>query len=142
MYLIDINFKVIITTIITVVRCRLFYYSIFSRYVRRMDEERPITLFLRKVVHRGHFNIPRSILDLIYTQTLMWLGFLFSPLLPFIILLTSFCLFYVKKYSLIYNLDPDRKSFAKSARTNFMFLLLMLLALFSSVVPVLFAMTQ
>lgn len=72
----------------------------------------------------------------------MWLGFLFSPVLPVIVLATSISLFYAKKYSLMYNLDPDHKSFSKSAKTNFMFLFLMLLALFASIVPVLFAVTQ
>jgi ABC-type transport system involved in Fe-S cluster assembly fused permease/ATPase subunit len=46
---------------------------------------------------KGNFNIAKSILDLIYTQALLWLGFFYSPFLPFVILVTSFMLFYVKK---------------------------------------------
>ena len=48
-------------------------------------------------VGRGTFNIPKSILDLIYTQCILWLGFIFCPLLPIIILITTIMLFYVKK---------------------------------------------
>lgn len=95
-----------------------------------------------RFVTKGNFNIPKSILDLIYTQSLLWLGFLFAPLLPFIVLLTSILLFYVKKYSLIWNLEPDKKGFQRSARTNFLFLFLMLLALFASVIPVMYAAIQ
>ena len=65
---------------------------------------------------KGTFNIPKSILDLIYTQLLLWyrslttlydpfqnsshpcrLGFLFSRLQPVVIILTIFITFYVKK---------------------------------------------
>ena len=97
---------------------------------------------LSKFIKKGNFNIPKSILDLIYTQSLLWLGFLFSPLLPAIVLFTSFILFYAKKYSLIFNLEPDKKGFERSARTNFIFLLLMLFALFAAAIPVLYAITQ
>ncbi len=117
------------------------FYS-FASYIVKKIKYKNLNMHLKKLVSRGNFNIPKSILDLIYTQSLMWLGFLFSPLLPFIILLTSCGLFYIKKYSLIFNLEPDKKGFARSARTNFMFLFLMLLALFASAIPVLYAVTQ
>lgn len=118
------------------------FHSILSRCVKKMNQEELMGKYLGKIVKRGHFNIPKSILDLIYTQTLMWLGFLFSPLLPLIVMITSFVLFYSKKISLIYNLEPDQKSFTRSAQTNFLFLLLMLFALFASIVPVFCAATM
>ena len=117
------------------------YLSILARLIKKIKYKN-LGIHLSKVVKRAKFDIPRSTLDLIYTQTLLWMGFLFSPLLPFIVLLTSFFLFYVKKYSLLYNLDPEKKDFGKSGRTNFVFLFLMLLTLFASAVPVLYAITQ
>lgn len=124
----------------------LFFCSLLSHCVKKMNQEESLGKYLGKylgkIIQRGHFNIPNSILDLIYTQTLMWLGFLFSPLLPLIVVLTSVALFYTKKISLIYNLEPDKKSFTRSARTNFLFLLLLLLSLFLSIVPVFFAATM
>ena len=95
-----------------------------------------------KKIGKGTFDIPTSILELIYMQSVLWLGFFFSPLLPAIILLTSFLLFYVKKYSLIWNLEPEKKGFQRSARTNYFFLALMLLALFIAIIPVSYAITQ
>ena len=76
-------------------------------------------------------------------------------MLPAVILITSFVLFYIKKvslnqihhkisqecshekyhhspvpqYSLIYNLEPDRRGATKTARNNFLYLLLMLATL-------------
>ena len=92
-------------------------------------------------IGKANFNIPKSTLDLIYTQTLLWLGFFFCPLLPAIILLTSLLLFYVKKYSLIWNLEPE-KSIQRSSRNNFLFLFLILLSLFASVIPVAYAIAR
>lgn len=116
------------------------YSSAMSRVVVRI-KWKDVGTKLRKIATKGNFNIAKSILDLIYTQTLLWMGFLFSPFLPVIILLTSFFIFYVKKYSLMWNLEPDKKGFQRSARTNFSFLGLMLLALFASIIPVLYAVT-
>ncbi len=127
---------------------RLFIFNSFSNSIlfhlvkRIRNENYRKKLSKIPLFQRGHFDIPRSILDLIYTQTLLWLGFLFSPWIPLIILPTTFLLFYVKKYSLMFNLDPDRKSLSKSARSNFIFLILMLCSLFISIIPVLFAVTQ
>ena len=77
---------------------------------------------LGEKIGKGNFNIPKSILDLIYTQALLWwashashmitllcvcnitcrLGFVFTPLTPAIILITTFILFYVKKVGTLY----------------------------------------
>lgn len=50
-------------------------------------------------IGKGNFNIPKSILDLIYTQALLWLGFIFTPLTPALIMITTFLFFYIKKVS-------------------------------------------
>ncbi|NWW42757.1 TMC5 protein, partial [Pedionomus torquatus] len=70
------------------------------------------------------FDIGRNVLDLIYVQTLIWIGILFSPLLPGIQTIAFSIVFYVKKVSLIMNCQPPRKVW-KTAQmtTSFMFLL-------------------
>ncbi|NXY81210.1 TMC5 protein, partial [Alcedo cyanopectus] len=70
------------------------------------------------------FDIGRNVLDLIYAQTLTWIGILFSPLLPVIQMLAFSIIFFVKKVSLLMNCQPPRKVW-KTAQmtTSFMFLL-------------------
>ncbi|NXQ82767.1 TMC5 protein, partial [Nyctibius grandis] len=70
------------------------------------------------------FDIGRNVLDLIYAQTLTWIGILFSPLLPGIQMISFAIVFYVKKVSLMMNCQPPRKVWRTAQMaTSFMFLL-------------------
>ncbi|XP_053847957.1 transmembrane channel-like protein 5 [Vidua macroura] len=70
------------------------------------------------------FDIGRNVLDLIYAQTLTWIGILFSPLLPGIQMIAFFIVFFVKKVSLIRNCQPPRKVWRTAQMmTSFIFLL-------------------
>lgn len=56
------------------------------------------------------FDVARNVLEIIYAQTLAWIGIYFSPLLPVIQILKFFILFYVKKVSLMQNCQPPRRT--------------------------------
>uniref|UniRef100_A0AAA9S3C9 Transmembrane channel-like protein n=1 Tax=Bos taurus TaxID=9913 RepID=A0AAA9S3C9_BOVIN len=93
--------------------------SLLGEFLRRIIGMRLITsLGLQE------FDIARNVLELIYAQTLVWIGTFFCPLLPFIQMITLFIMFYVKNISLMMNFQPPSKAWrASQMMTFFIFLL-------------------
>ncbi|XP_077172674.1 transmembrane channel-like protein 5 isoform X2 [Paroedura picta] len=81
------------------------------------------------------FDIARNVLDLIYVQTLAWIGIFFSPLIPAIQMVSFFIIFYVKKVSLMRNCQPPRKAW-RAAQMNTLFIFLLFFPSFTGVLSV------
>ncbi|KAM5132164.1 voltage-gated chloride channel TMC4 [Mantella aurantiaca] len=84
------------------------------------------------------FLVPPFVLDIIYGQTICWIGTFFCPLLPLLNTVKYFIIFYMKKITLFTNCRPADKTFRASS-ANFFFLLVLLLGLAMSWVPVLYS---
>uniref|UniRef100_A0AC11BQ04 Transmembrane channel like 5 n=1 Tax=Ovis aries TaxID=9940 RepID=A0AC11BQ04_SHEEP len=93
--------------------------SFLGEFLRRIIGMRLITS-----IGLQEFDIARNVLELIYAQTLVWIGTFFCPLLPFIQMITLFIMFYVKNISLMMNFQPPSKAWrASQMMTFFIFLL-------------------
>ncbi|XP_017668888.1 PREDICTED: transmembrane channel-like protein 7 isoform X2 [Lepidothrix coronata] len=83
----------------------------------------------------SEFRISDNVLEIIYGQTICWIGTFFSPLLPAIATVKYFIIFYIKKISLIHARKPaDRPIRASSS--NFFFLAVLLIGLILAFIPV------
>lgn len=74
---------------------------------------------------KPEFLIANNVMDLIYGQTLCWIGIYFSPLLPLINVIKFFILFYVKRFSVMNNCRPSDRRW-RATRSRFLFNMVLL----------------
>nr|CAB3267012.1 transmembrane channel-like protein 7 [Phallusia mammillata] len=75
----------------------------------------------------GHqeFSIPENVLDIVYAQTIGWIGAFYAPLLPVMVVLKFFIFFYLKKLTLLYNCRPATRPYRASRSGTFFFIILL-----------------
>ncbi|XP_055389995.1 transmembrane channel-like protein 5 isoform X2 [Condylostylus longicornis] len=87
------------------------------------------------------FDISRKSLGLVFNQTLLWVGLLFSPMLSAVVTLKMISNFYIMKYTLIH-LSKSPKHMWKSAQTQTLYLVFTFLSLLGVIVSLGYIMTQ
>ncbi|KAM7091382.1 transmembrane channel-like protein 7 [Ciconia maguari] len=80
------------------------------------------------------FGISDNVLEIVYGQTICWIGTFFSPLLPAIATIKYFIIFYVKKVSLIHTCKTAARPIRASS-SNFFFLVVLLIGLVLAFIP-------
>lgn len=79
------------------------------------------------------FDITRNTLNLIYNESLIFVGFFYSPLLPIVVTIKMFITFYIKKIGTLYNCQPASRSW-RASQTQTVFLILTFLSLLAAVI--------
>ncbi|XP_063286398.1 transmembrane channel-like protein 7 [Pelobates fuscus] len=81
------------------------------------------------------FEIPQNVLEIVYGQTICWIGTFYAPLLPAIATVKYFIIFYIKKISLMENCRPSSRPFRASS-SKFFFQVILLIGLVLACIPV------
>jgi len=89
--------------------------------------------FVKSSIDLPEFDLSMGSLSLIFNQSLLWIGLLFSPLLAAVVCIKMLLTFYIKKTVLIYCCKPPAK-FWRSAQTSTLFLVMTFLSLLGVVV--------
>ncbi|XP_017272464.1 transmembrane channel-like protein 7 [Kryptolebias marmoratus] len=87
------------------------------------------------------FSIPQNVLQIVYGQTICWIGTFYCPLLPAICTIKYFLMFYIKKTSLLHNCRPSVRPF-RASRSTFFFLVVLLIGLILASLPVVISVAQ
>ncbi|CAB3988804.1 transmembrane channel 7 [Paramuricea clavata] len=99
------------------------------------------TRVMRKFAPAPEFDIPRNVLELVYGQSLIWIGCYFSPLMAAMGVAKLFIMFYAKKIGLMYNCKPSSKPY-NSSRANYLFTMLLLLSYLICLVAIGYSITR
>ncbi|KAF5289737.1 hypothetical protein FQA39_LY03654 [Lamprigera yunnana] len=81
------------------------------------------------------FDIARYTLQLMYNQTLFWVGLYFSPLLSVVVVLKLWISWYIRRTCLLYFCEPSTKSW-RSSQTQTVFLILSFLSLLLVIITI------
>ncbi|RUS82725.1 hypothetical protein EGW08_009505, partial [Elysia chlorotica] len=70
-------------------------------------------------IGKSKFDLPIQVLDIVYSQTLCWIGMFFTPLLPAITFVKVFIFFFLKKFELVYVAQAPDNAYGASRSYSF-----------------------
>lgn len=94
-----------------------------------------------KLVGEQEFDLPKHVLDVVYSQTLCWLGSFYAPVLPLMAMLECFLLFHIKKFACLVNSKPSSVVY-RASRSKSLFMMVLLISFIVAVLPVAFAIAE
>lgn len=87
------------------------------------------------------FELSKHVLDVVYSQTICWLGTFYAPFLPAIAAFLIFFMFYIKKFACLVNSKPSAILY-RASRSNSLFMIILLLSFTIAIIPVVYAIAE
>ena len=87
------------------------------------------------------FELSKHVLDVVYSQTLCWLGTFYAPFLPAIAAVLIFFMFYIKKFACLVNSKPSAIMY-RASRSNSLFMIILLLSFTIAIIPVVYTIAE
>lgn len=94
-----------------------------------------------RLVGEQEFELSKHVLDVVYSQTLCWLGSFYAPILPLMAMLECCLLFHIKKFACLVNSKPSSVVY-RASRSNSLFMVVLLISFLAVVLPVAFAIAE
>lgn len=91
-----------------------------------------------RFIGEQEFELSKHVLDIVYSQTLCWLGTFYSPFVPAIAVVLHFFMFYIKKFACLINSKPSAILY-RTSRSNSLFMSVLLLSYVLAVIPIVYA---
>ncbi|XP_068448566.1 transmembrane channel-like protein 7 [Clinocottus analis] len=108
-----------------------FCNAFLLNYPRKLLQEKYPSSLLARLLGNQRFLIPFKVLDLVYSQTVSWVGVYYCPLLPLIGTVTLMATFYIQKFTVLRCCVAEQRMFRGSSSSvlfHFMLLLGLLMA--------------
>ncbi|XP_022063449.1 transmembrane channel-like protein 7 isoform X1 [Acanthochromis polyacanthus] len=106
-----------------------FSATFLLNYPRKLLQEKYPTSLLTRLLGKQRFLIPFNVLDLVYSQTVCWVGVYYCPLLPLIGTVILMATFYIKKFSVLRCCVAEQRMF-RASTSSVLFHFMLLLGLF------------
>ncbi|XP_076312107.1 transmembrane channel-like protein 7 isoform X2 [Tachypleus tridentatus] len=112
-----------------------FLVTVFKTFVVELARKLIVThCTCANKIGRQEFDVTSNVLDLVYSQTLCWLGTFYSPLLPAITVIKHFILFYIKQFTVMVNCIPSQIPY-RASRSNTFFMIVLMLSFVLCIIP-------
>lgn len=128
-------YKLLIVDFVTQIFVTFFVNFPRSMFAKHSDRK------FAKLIGEQEFELPRHVLDVVYSQTICWLGCFYSPVLPGIAVILNFFMFYVKKFACLVNSRPSAILY-RASRSNSLFMFILLLSFVAAMVPIVFSIVE
>lgn len=111
-----------------------FFMTFFVNFPRSFIGKHSENKVLR-FIGQQEFDLSKHVLDIVYLQTICWLGTFFVPFLPLFAVGGSFILFYIKKFACLVNCKPPKQVY-RSSRSHSLFMFILLICNVLSIIPI------